>query len=313
MIAGFDALYSRFLEGLSLLIHNPAACAAVGLVQLFVLFFLLSLCVRMVLDLVATWRRSANADLWDDPGLLSIYRSCLEAGSASRAASLAVAPAAAPEVFSVGAVRPVIFLSRRLVDALDPTQLKAVLLHELAHLERRDVFFTRLWHSLTVISLSTLTASLALGSVYSHAVLHFGSLRAKGLGVGILLLLIVARRILRGPAAEARERYCDEWAMAKGADRLALASAILETGRIQRTATFGRFALAQTFVHRRSRAVRRAERLLASPNRSGTKLRPVRLVAITLLAAGALLIGSYHLRSSMSTKPPLPWSGIVPP
>jgi Zn-dependent protease with chaperone function len=140
-----------------------------------------------------------------------------------------------PSLFCAGVRRPAIFVSRGAVDLLDPGELQAALAHELAHLHRHD----------PVRSWLVLGLRCAMGWNPTFQVL--------------------ARAMARDA-----ERLADERGVEAGADRLALASALLKlhraTGGVEgrRTLVF-RGALAGTLRRARSHDVERRVRALLRP------------------------------------------------
>jgi hypothetical protein len=101
-----------------------------------------------------------------------------------------------PLALTVGVLRPRVYLSARLLDALSPAELAAVLGHEQTHCRRRD-------------ALRLLAAELLSG-------LH----------------LPLVRRHLLADLNLATERACDEAAARGGAGRLGVASALLKVARL---------------------------------------------------------------------------------
>jgi Zn-dependent protease with chaperone function len=101
-----------------------------------------------------------------------------------------------PALFCAGVRRPAIFVTRGAIDLLDAGELAAALAHELAHLRRRDP--ERSW----VV-----------------------------LGLRCALAWNPAFQVLARALARDAERLADERAVELGADRLALASALLKLHR----------------------------------------------------------------------------------
>jgi Zn-dependent protease with chaperone function len=110
--------------------------------------------------------------------------------------SCRVVEADAPLALTAGVVRPRVYLSARLLDALSPVELAAVVGHEKAHRRRRD-------------ALRLLVADL-LSRLYLPPV----------------------RRRLLAELNLATERTCDEAAASAGAGRLGVASALLKVAHL---------------------------------------------------------------------------------
>ncbi len=140
-----------------------------------------------------------------------------------------------PSLFCAGVRRPAIFVTRGAVDLLDADELQAALAHELAHLDRRD-------------------------PVRSWAML----------GLRIMMWWNPTFQVLSRALARDAERLADESSVARGADRLALASALLKLHRAtggsdgRHTLVF-RGALEGTLRRARSHDVERRVEALLQP------------------------------------------------
>ncbi len=141
----------------------------------------------------------------------------------------------APGLFCAGVRRPAIFVTRGALDLLNPGELQAALAHELAHLGRRNP--ERSWVML---------------------------------GLRCLMAWNPTFQVLTRALARDAERLADERAVALGAGRLALASALLKLHRAtggldgRRTLVFGG-ALAGTLRRARSHDLELRVRALLEP------------------------------------------------
>jgi len=140
-----------------------------------------------------------------------------------------------PSLFCAGVRRPALYVSRGALDLLDAGELRAALAHELAHLARRDP--ARSWLMLG------LRCAMCLNPTFQ----------------------VLARALARDA-----ERLADERGVELGADRLALASALLKLHRAtggldqRRTLLFGG-ALDGTLRRARSHDLERRVRALLAP------------------------------------------------
>jgi Zn-dependent protease with chaperone function len=140
-----------------------------------------------------------------------------------------------PSLFCAGVRRPALFITRGALDLLDAVELRAALAHELAHLARRDP--ARSWVMLG------LRCAMCLNPTFQ----------------------VLARALARDA-----ERLADERGVELGADRLALASALLKLHRAaggldeRRTLIFGG-ALAGTLRRARTHDLERRVRALLAP------------------------------------------------
>lgn len=313
MIGALDQIYSRLLEGFTLLLRNPIDCAAVGLLQNFAALLVLAIFVQTLIQSIATFRTNRAAEAWSDPRVLDLLSHCSRSFSTRRVPKLMIAASDAPHAFTAGYLRPSIHLSRELAEALDDAELRAVLCHELAHVERRDNAAAWAVRSLSVLALGLIPAALALELTIAHETLHFGSSNAKILAALIAVMIALVWRFLGRPAIALREVACDDRAIEVSGDPLALAGAIAKTWKLQRASAFRRWNGAHSSLVFDTGAETRIRRLMQDRSERGSGLRVIRVVAAVLCICCIMFVSSYHVRSSQSDKPPLRWSGISPP
>ena len=256
-----ERLEVGFREGALLAGHRWHEVPALGLdlYQVFVAALAGAGLLLFLLDLgslVAALRRAHPEPATPEPATAAAIEAALRplAGRPGGPPALAFLDREAPLLFCAGVRRPRIFLSRGAVELLDAEELRAALAHEAAHLERSDP--ERSW---VVMGLRAL---MCLNPTFQ-----------------------VQARVLARDA----ERRADERGVELGADRLALASALIKLhratggGASRRTLVFGG-ALAGPLRKARSRDVEQRARALLSP-------APVRLpfTRTRLALAGASL------------------------
>lgn len=226
-----------------------------GLGGLGLLLFLLDLG-----SLVSALRRGRPRDAAPDPASAAALARAVEG---LRTASGGAPPVAfldrdAPALFCAGVRRPRIYVSRGAVGLLDPEELRAAVAHEAAHLERRDP--ERSW---VVMGLRAL---MCLNPTFQ-----------------------VQARVLARDA----ERRADERGAELGADRLALASALIKLHRAtgagvsRRTLIFGG-PLAGPIRRAQSLDVERRARALLEAPPPRLPFGQTRLVLAGLSLAGVL-------------------------
>ncbi len=190
-----------------------------------------------------------------DPDRATAARIAAAVGALSRGAGgpprISFLDRAGPAVYCAGLRRQRVVVSRGAIERLDDAELAAALAHEQAHLERRDP--ARSWGLL---------------------------------GLRALLWVSPAFQLEARVAARDAERIADERAVALGADRVALASALVKLHRAgtgRRTLVLGG-ALDGPLRRARSADVVQRARALLAPPAPPLPLQAARL----LLAAGAL-------------------------
>lgn len=259
-----EVLYSQLVEGIVLLSVNPVECAAIGMVQFFSIGLIISLACRLFGQAIVSRRLRASARPWLQGKVRSAFEQCVEVSRVRVAPTLAIAPESLPPAFTLGMLRPVVFISPQLAERLDRDALRTVLLHELAHVKRRDNLTALLIHSTSIIALALLLPAAALAILLSHDSIHFGSLNARLLMAGLLGLLVLLHRLVWRPMRILREFACDDAAVAAGADPIDLAAAIGTTWRLQQELQRkSPAAAAHGLLAFDARVERRIERLLA--------------------------------------------------
>lgn len=217
----------------------------------------------LALGMLAAWRLALGARRWSHAtqALRTLAQtSCTDAGLGVR-----VIETTDPVCLTTGLLRPSILLSRGLLNTLTEEERGIVLLHERAHIARRDLFSQALAQAL--------------------ACLH----------------LKAARDWILRELALAAEQACDEAAAQHIGDRLAVACALLRVERLAQGTDAARFGMALAFggADQPGSLTRRVESLLEAPV-AQRSLMPHALVALlcaaTLLALGGQL---HHLTESL--------------
>lgn len=313
MIELADTIYSRVLEGVFVLWNNPVECAAVGLLQGFVLVVMGLLALRISSDLVTTRLMKRSAEELKDPRARRALEEVVSSYGRKLAPPLFVAREGTPVAFTVGYLRPSLFLAPQLLERLDDEELRAVLYHEVAHVVRRDNLMMRVFRMTLVVLLTIIPIAIACSLYVSQSGMHFGSVRAKLIEAGVLLLLLASRPLWRS-LSFLGEISCDERAVRAGADPVALAGALASVWLLERSGSVSRrIPILELSGGSVSAVERRIERLLELDTERAGRRPCLRVISGITLAMLLLFMGSYHVRSAASTKPPLTWSKISPP
>lgn len=216
----------------------------------------------LVLGLLAAWRLALGVRRWSRA--TEALRTLAQTSCTDAALGVRVIETRDPVCLTTGLLRPSILLSRGLLNTLTEEERGIVLLHERAHIARRDLF------------------SQALAQAF--ACLH----------------LKPARDWILRELALAAEQASDEAAAQQVGDRLAVASALLRVERLAQGQDAARFGMALAFGGKgHGSLTRRVESLLQAPV-AQRSLMPHALVALlcaaTLLALGGQL---HHLTESL--------------
>jgi len=188
-----------------------------------------------LLSLARMLRRGRPAPSRPAPAHAAALQAALAPLRGGKAPSVVYLDRPMPGLFCSGVRRPSVFITRGTLDLLDAGELRAALAHELAHLARRDP--ARSWVML---------------------------------GLRCVMCLNPTFQVLARALARDAERLADERSVELGADRIALASALLKLHRAtggeddRRTLVFGG-ALAGTLRRARSHDLERRVRALLAP------------------------------------------------
>lgn len=317
MIGIADLIYAKLVEGLVLIGVNPLACAEVEMLRIATALLLGAATVKLIADCAAQLHLHVISRAWSDPRVLSVWEACRATGGRRRRTAIRIAPPGMPPVFTTGAFRPTVHVSETLATRLSDEQLRAVLLHEIAHIDRKDHLVTAWMRPACLVVAAVLFQAFTLSWFFQPGSLHFGSVPAALLLAASTIVLLSLRVIVLRPLECLREYDADERAVAAGADPLVLASAIVDTARvIQRNGTRSvmRLLAHQSLVPRASVVERRVRRLLSDmPLRARAVSAGTRAGFVLALLLITIFVADFHARSAVSTKVPQGWSQIVHP
>jgi Zn-dependent protease with chaperone function len=272
---------SALVEGWALLAGNAFECAAVASVQIFTIMAALTMAAswgRQFL-LTCSWR-GKWAEAPDHSRVRRVFERAVSRTAMRHVPAVRIGDDV-PGACTIGFWRPDVCVSPALADSLDDDELEAVLLHELAHADRRDVLGSSLLLFGTWIGVSLVAA----GSVLALEQGHPGTMRTRLLMVSALIAFAVIRFAVSVPGRFLRELTCDDLAVRWSGDPLALASALTKVSRLDAPA---KAAAMSSIGHRDAFTMKRIERLI---DYRPAKVRLVlqRAAATTTLAALAAL------------------------
>ena len=219
----------------------------------------LAMLARLLAGLHGGMRLRRTSEPADDPALLAMFaRQARSLGLRLTPAIACCGRVAVPIV--VGLIRPMILLPMSMSAGLSPSQVEAVLAHELAHIRRLD-------------PLVNVLQRIVESMLFYHPGVWF-----------------ISRRI-----CVERENCCDDLAVAAGAERLAYAESLLQIARrsmAESRAVRGRAAVGVGATDKPSLLRTRIRRLLGGPEeriRLGRTWPVATLLIAAVLAATALL------------------------
>ncbi|MCI0412284.1 M48 family metalloprotease [bacterium] len=261
MLEWLEHQYLKLITNYEILLKNPTGCSAVDLLQLFTLTLGGVFLIRLLLHLFLFYRmRRASPEYSEDnhPQLMQIYRSAGKKVGIRRLPPLYMFRKPGPTVFTIGSLRPSVFLAPQIAEELPADELEAALVHELTHIKRWDTFL--IW----ILELFFLSIPALIIQVFAISFV-FSVEKSVYAILGALATLLFFKGFLYRKILYLRELSCDDLTVDAIRDPLLLASSIISIWRLGRKIPEQRllpgFNFAQTFLPVDS-IRRRVERLL---------------------------------------------------
>ena len=231
------APYARFLEGVRALLVIPGNCGApVDVLRALTLLLCAAGGARIWAHCVAYRRLRRRSPLYGRDEFSALYDLYREAGALvglRRLPPLHRHVDEDPLAFTTGCFRPAVFLAPALVRTLGADELRAVLVHELVHVRRRDNLRTLLG---SLVPIGALVLALQAAALYAlsqvEPKLGFAHV---GLIVAAVLTLLWTFRSLAWPRAVfRRELSCDDYVVDVLRNPLVVAASLVQVWRLQR-------------------------------------------------------------------------------
>jgi Zn-dependent protease with chaperone function len=304
MFEWFYAPYASLLMGVELLLRNPAACSAVDLLRAVTLLLCAAAGARIGAHCLADRclrRRSPVYGPDEFSGLYDLYREAGTRVGLTRLPPLRRQADENPLAFTTGCFRPAVFVAPSLVRSLKADELRAVLVHELVHVRRRDNLRAWLGSLLPIAAIVVLLQAAALYLLFFRVVLdsRFGFAHAGMLVAGVLAMLWTFRSVAWPRVVFRRELSCDDRVVEALQNPLVVAASLVQVWRLQRALPRrpgARWIRAHALLRTHPSVEARVRRLIDyRPDRR----RPWLAAARRLLAAVALLwtflfLWTYH-------------------
>jgi Zn-dependent protease with chaperone function len=237
MFEWFFAPYSRLLLGVPSLLSVPGDCGApVDVLRALTLL----LCAAAGARIGAHWvadrrlrRRSPVYGASECAGLYELYREAGARVGLTRLPPLHRHTDESPLAFTTGAFRPAVFLAPALVRSLGTDELRAVLVHELVHVRRRDNL--RAWLA-SLLPVGALVVILQVAAFYAlfRMEQRLGFAHAGLLVAAVLALLWTFRSVAWPRVIFRRELSCDDDVVAALQNPLVVAASLVQVWRLQR-------------------------------------------------------------------------------
>ena len=237
MFEWFFAPYARLLAGAPALLVIPGTCGApVDVLRALTLLLFAAAGARIRAHCVADRRLRRRSPVYgpeEFSALHDLYRQAGALVGLRRLPPLHRHLDEDPLAFTTGCFRPAVFLAPILVRSLGADELRAVLVHELVHVRRRDNL-RALLGSLLPLGALVLVLQVAALHVLSQVEPRLGFAHAGLIAVAVLTLLWTFRSIAWPRAVFRRELSCDDHVVDVLQNPLLVAASLVQVWRLQR-------------------------------------------------------------------------------
>lgn len=296
MFEWFSQQYLKLMANYKILLANPVHCSAVDLLRLFTFTLLAIFLIKLFLHAVVFYRLRRRFPKY--PGathaaLFKLFQAAAQKAGVRRLPPLYQFSNERPLVFTIGSLRPAIFLAPQLAEKLSPAELETALTHELTHIKRHD--------NLLVWFLEIFFVAIPVLIIQVFAISFVFSLENSGYAIlGALAALTVFKALLWKRILFLRELSCDDLTVDAIKDPLLLASSLVNVWRIGRALPKYRWqaglAFAQTLLPVTACLEFRAHRLL-DYHRPWLKFflgKVARVAAIVVMAFTTIFLWQFY-------------------
>ena len=237
MFEWFFAPYARLLQGVASLLQIPGDCGApVDVLRALTLLLCAAACARIGAHWIADRRLRRRSPVYgpqEFAGLYDLYREAGARVGVRRLPPLHRQADEDPLAFTTGCFRPAVFLAPALVRSLGADELRAVLVHELIHVRRRDNL--RAWLG-SLLPVGALVVLLQVAALYALFRLEqrLGFSHAGLVVAAVLALLWTFRSVAWPRVVFRRELSCDDRVVEALQNPLVVAASLVQVWRLQR-------------------------------------------------------------------------------
>jgi heat shock protein HtpX len=290
------------LQGVAALLRIPGACGApVDVLRALTLLLCAAAGARIGAHWVADRRLRRRSPVYgphEFAGLYDLYREAGRRVGLKRLPPLHRQADEEPLAFTTGCFRPAVFLAPALVRSLAADELRAVLVHELVHVRRRDNL--RAWLA-SLVPIGALVVLLQVAALYAlfRMEQRLGFAHAGLVVAAVLAVLWTFRSVAWPRVVFRREVSCDDRVVEALQNPLVVAASLVQVWRLQRALPRrqgARWVHAHPLLRTRPTVEERVRRLVdyrPDPRRAWRTAARRALAAAALLWTSAFL-WSYH-------------------
>lgn len=297
MIDLFSEFTNRMAANYALLLGRLMDCPIVDIMRWASAVLFMVWVARLTLHGLLTRRMIAKATTFHpekDRALLNLYRGLAAGAGLGRVPPLFQSSHSRFPAFTLGVLRPVVFLHPGLARSLDREELACALTHELVHIKRRD--HLRMW------SLDLTTALIPVAMIQFFA-MEFSCqpLDVLVIFAGTLTLVGLTRLALLRWFLIAREHSCDDRTVAITKAPLPLAASLIKTWQFIRASNprhnGNRLAWSALMLANGPSVEQRVRRLLAyrAPRLRPAIAKVARVLVVSLSLAYGWFLWHFHV------------------
>ena len=237
MFEWFFAPYARLLQGVEALLRIPGTCGApVDVLRALTLLLCAAAGARIAAHCVADRRLRRRSPVYGPTECAGLYELYREAGTRvglTRLPPLHRQANEEPLAFTTGCFRPAVFLAPALVRSLGADELRAVLVHELVHVRRRDNL--RAWLG-SLLPIGAVVMLLQVAALYAlfRMEQRLGFAHAGLVVAAVLAVLWTFRSVAWPRVVFRRELSCDDRVVQALQNPLVVAASLVQVWRLQR-------------------------------------------------------------------------------
>ena len=288
--------YIQLIANSNILLGYFVDCYAVERLRLLTLALFTLLILKVGIHLTVYQRLRRNFSEYSgqsDPYLMKIFNHAIAKVKLKRLPLLYKFSNQKPLLFTIGTLRPAIFIAPIVSEKLSEEELEAALTHELSHIKHFDILFSWLLEFLFVVMPLLVVQFFAFYFV-------FNGTNSQIAIWGTVVLIIAFRVFAWRRIFFFRELSCDDRSIQAEANPLTLASALVKVCRLGNPLPRHRWkyglAFAQTLLATGPRIENRVQRLInyKTPKLKQFIVKAVRITVMTLLIGIFLFLWRFH-------------------
>jgi len=220
--------YIKLILNYQILLGNPSGCGTVELLRLFSYTLLATFLFKLVVHLGIFNHIKRKFPKYSEdthPQLFQLFQNAAHKVNMAKLPPIYQFSNEKPLIFTIGSLKPAIFIAPQLVKNLSYEELEAGLVHELIHIKRRD--------NLLIWVLEILFVAIPVLIIQIFALSFIVDIQNSVYAiVGSLLALTVFKAFLWKRILFLRELSCDDLSVEKIKDPLILASSLVNVWRL---------------------------------------------------------------------------------